>query len=558
MVKTLKRFIMVLSVVVLVISFGIPLMVFSSKAYAEDIPAVGEPFQGGKVGYKLNSSDPGWSDGIRAVIVTTEDQSAGIAWITGGATLTTANGNTSMAIGKGQANTNFMIAQTGYTGGAAKVCKDYSVTVDGTTYSDWFLPSANEIGKILPLRNTIGGFVATGYWSSAETNSSEAWDYMISYGALFHSSKSGQRGVRAVRYYKVDTTINIAVIPGVTPPVTGATTVTAITATAQYTGTTGAVTWSPSVTGGKFAASTAYTATITLTPITGFTLTGVAENFFTVSGATTDTNPASSGVITAVFPATAAADQAAPTGLTGVAPTSALNDGKITGTTTAMEYKLASGDTYTACLETETTGLIAGDYLVRLAAQTGYNAGATSAVTVPAYAAADSGSGGSDQSGSGGSDQSNSGGSGSSPAPRALTLDEWIVLNHSLDQLVNQYGTTSKGFIKMLYDNCMLRRPDESGLNSWDEQLTSSALGANFVVENFIFSDEIGAKVAAMTNDEYISFLYSSLFARIPDNTGYNDWLNYMNSGFSKEEILKAFLNSEEWISICSLFNVNP
>ena len=74
---------------------------------------------------------------------------------------------------------------------------------------------------------------------------------------------------------------------------------TAITATSEYTGT---VTWSPTV-ATTFAASTVYTATITLTPTTGYTLTGVAADFFTVDGiATTQTG----GVVTAVFPATAA------------------------------------------------------------------------------------------------------------------------------------------------------------------------------------------------------------------------------------------------------------
>jgi len=103
------------------------------------------------------------------------------------------------------------------------------------------------------------------------------------------------------------TAINIAAIPGVTPPVTGAEPKFVITETAQYTGT---VTWSPSF--GKlpigethsFSAGTVYTATITLTPKTGFTVAGVAANFFTVAGATTVSNAANGGVITAVFPIT--------------------------------------------------------------------------------------------------------------------------------------------------------------------------------------------------------------------------------------------------------------
>ncbi|PKL48960.1 MAG: hypothetical protein CVV42_08165, partial [Candidatus Riflebacteria bacterium HGW-Riflebacteria-2] len=53
-----------------------------------------------------------------------------------------------------------------------------------------------------------------------------------------------------------------------------------------------------------FAAGTVYTATVTLTPKAGFTLTGVAENFFTVAGGTS-TNAANSGLVSIVFAATA-------------------------------------------------------------------------------------------------------------------------------------------------------------------------------------------------------------------------------------------------------------
>ena len=97
------------------------------------------------------------------------------------------------------------------------------------------------------------------------------------------------------------TTVNLAAVAGVVQPVTGASPVSAITTGEQYTGT---VAWSPSVTG-AFAISTTYTATITLTAKAGYTFEGVAENFFTVANAAA-TNAAGSGVIMAVFPATAA------------------------------------------------------------------------------------------------------------------------------------------------------------------------------------------------------------------------------------------------------------
>jgi len=149
-------------------------------------------------------------------------------------------------------------------------------------------------------------------------------------------------------------------------------------------------------------------------------------------------------------------------------------------------------------------------------------------------------------------------GSGGSGTPRSLTPDEWVTQNLNMGQLVNHYGATSTGFLGMLYDNSMLRIPDTSGLNYWNEKLNLQIYGANFVAEHFLFSDEIGAKVAAMTNEEYVNFLYTTLLSRNSDTDGYNNWLGYLNSGFSKEETLRAFLNNEEWINICKLFNVTP
>ncbi len=95
------------------------------------------------------------------------------------------------------------------------------------------------------------------------------------------------------------TVINIKAISGVTAPVRDAVPATTITETAQYTGT---ITWSGSP--AKFAASTVYTATITLTAKSGYTFNGTTANYFIVSDATSVTNSANTGVITAVFPAT--------------------------------------------------------------------------------------------------------------------------------------------------------------------------------------------------------------------------------------------------------------
>lgn len=78
---------------------------------------------------------------------------------------------------------------------------------------------------------------------------------------------------------------------------------------------------------------------------------------------------------------------AAPTGLAGVAPTSANSkDGKITGTTAAMEYATEpNGSNWIECGGDEVTGLSAGTYYVRYKRTTDKPASAVATVVVPAY-----------------------------------------------------------------------------------------------------------------------------------------------------------------------------
>ena len=110
-----------------------------------------------------------------------------------------------------------------------------------------------------------------------------------------------------------------------------------------------------------FAAGTTYTATITLTPKTGYTFYGVAANFFTVAGSSpAATNSANSGVVTAAFPATATTvNIAAIPGVTapvaGATPVMTITaTSQYTGTVTwsgALTHgKSAAGTIYTATI----------------------------------------------------------------------------------------------------------------------------------------------------------------------------------------------------------------
>ena len=106
----------------------------------------------------------------------------------------------------------------------------------------------------------------------------------------------------AVEFTILPKTINTA-ITQLTAPVKNEVPQTEIE-TDEYTAT---VVWSPEVTD-KFVYNTVYTATITITPKTNYTVKGIAENGYTVSGAETVTNEANSATVTAVYSATGSYD----------------------------------------------------------------------------------------------------------------------------------------------------------------------------------------------------------------------------------------------------------
>ncbi len=110
------------------------------------------------------------TDSFKGLLSTPSGQSTGVAWITGGSTKSTVNDNTDISMGTGLANTIAMINQDRYTGGGAKVCLDYEIMEGGVTYSDWFLPSRDELNEmyIILKSNGYGGFSTGNYWSGTE------------------------------------------------------------------------------------------------------------------------------------------------------------------------------------------------------------------------------------------------------------------------------------------------------------------------------------------------------------------------------------------------------
>ena len=171
-------------------------------------PAAGDTFQGGVIAYVFQPGDPGYVAGeTHGLIAAPSDQSSGITWYNGTYPICGAVG---LAIGTGNSNTNLIVAVQGPGNYAASLCAN--LVLGG--YSDWYLPSKDELNLLYLNRVAIGGFASTGtnfnvtYRSSSEDvndgNGGKyvAWSQNFSTGAFNNNTiKYYDMRVRAVRSF---------------------------------------------------------------------------------------------------------------------------------------------------------------------------------------------------------------------------------------------------------------------------------------------------------------------------------------------------------------------
>jgi hypothetical protein len=117
-------------------------------------------------------------------------------------------------IGKGAVNTARMLQTC--TSGAGFSADAYSTTVASILYSDWFLPSKDELNQLCKYARqqtysapttvcdntgTLRIGFADYYWSSSEYNTSGAWVQYFNDGLKNYFSKSSLISVRPVRAF---------------------------------------------------------------------------------------------------------------------------------------------------------------------------------------------------------------------------------------------------------------------------------------------------------------------------------------------------------------------
>lgn len=159
--------------------------------------SIGNNYKGGIIIYLLEDGDLGYDAKVQHGLIVSSDDLGFGEWGCKGTNLTGAD---SKLIGDGAKNTTEILAECSTATIAAKLCDNYSVTVKGVVYDDWYIPSLFELEKIY-LNKAYIETKSTLYCSSTEAGANYAWTTDFSTGLTNTKLKDEIYTVRAVRSF---------------------------------------------------------------------------------------------------------------------------------------------------------------------------------------------------------------------------------------------------------------------------------------------------------------------------------------------------------------------
>lgn len=96
-----------------------------------------------------------------------------------------------------------------------------------------------------------------------------------------------------------------------------------------------------------------------------------------------------------------------------------------------------------------------------------------------------------------------------------------------------------------LYKAALDRTPDERGLAGWIKFMDDGG-ALTTMAQQFINSQEFGAKYGALDNTGFVNQLYKNVLARNGEAAGVAGWVGGLNNGLSRADVLKGFSESSE------------
>ena len=137
----------------------------------------------------------------------------------------------------------------------------------------------------------------------------------------------------------------------------------------------------------------------------------------------------------------------------------------------------------------------------------------------------------------------------------ASRADVMVGFSESAENVGNTASTIAAGVwnvdangpqVARLYDTVFGRVPDLAGLQNWEIVLGSARSTLDQVAGAFTNSAEFQAQYGALANGAFVTALYNNALHRGPDQAGLAGWVSQLDGGMSRSAVVLGFSESAE------------
>lgn len=123
----------------------------------------------------------------------------------------------------------------------------------------------------------------------------------------------------------------------------------------------------------------------------------------------------------------------------------------------------------------------------------------------------------------------------------------------------NAYRDQNEGvtaFVNRLYRKALGRDGDDAGMEDWCRRILRREQDMETVAYGFIFSDEF--RNHNLPDEEYVRTLYQTFLDRECDTAGFNDWMEKLSGGMTREAVFYGFARSREFRELMAEYGIRP
>jgi len=127
-----------------------------------------------------------------------------------------------------------------------------------------------------------------------------------------------------------------------------------------------------------------------------------------------------------------------------------------------------------------------------------------------------------------------------------LNKEQIDALDDSLSQQITLYGIEKLDFRSLFFDNIFKLIPQSSKSDLWLNPLLENKISVKDILFYITDSKSLKSILAYYNDEEFLRFLYRFILNREADESGLMQWMDNLEKGMKREDIIKYFINSNE------------